>query len=64
MRRRSIVCLTVAALTASAQAADVGGWFSDQQRAAAQAGTPAAAPCAQAIQLAAADPSAIKAYHA
>jgi len=46
-------------------AADVGGWFVEQQKAAARdATTPAAASCPQVVARAAAEPTAVGAYHA
>jgi TPR repeat protein len=48
-----------------ALAADVGGWFAEQQKAAAQdATTPTAASCPQIVARAATDPTALGAYHA
>lgn len=56
--------LCAALWPASAGAADVGGWFAEQQKAAA-AGTPSAmASCPQAVARAAAEPTAINTYNA
>jgi hypothetical protein len=52
-------------VSVSARAADVGGWFAEQQRPSAQAAAPSGqAECAQAIRQAAADSTAINAYRA
>ena len=58
----TFVCAVL--LSLPAPAADVGGWFADRQRAAAQASNPAADDCPQAIARATLDPSASGAYHA
>jgi len=57
--------LLLAALAKTSHAADVGGWFADQQKAAAQAAAnPGPSTCAQSIGQAAVDTTAIKAYQA
>jgi hypothetical protein len=63
MRRLSIAALALASagLIPHALAADVGGWFSDQQKPPVPSG---ASECAVAIREAASDPTAINAYRA
>jgi hypothetical protein len=62
---RSAALLSLCMLLAQAAgAADVGGWFADQQKAAAQRADPNAPPCPQAVARAAADPTALNSYNA
>ena len=60
------LALAWAAVGSSATfAADVGGWFAEQQKVATQAAmAPAASSCPQVVARAAADPTAVGAYHA
>jgi hypothetical protein len=61
--RWALACAAMA--SGPAFAADVGGWFADQQKAAAQEATsPTTASCPQVVARAAADPTALGAYHA
>lgn len=61
----TVVCCWGALTLGSAGAADVGGWFADQQKAAAQATTASSASaCPQAVARAAAEANAINAYQA
>ncbi|MCW5661537.1 MAG: hypothetical protein KIT60_27880 [Burkholderiaceae bacterium] len=48
----------------TASGADVGGWYAEQQKAAARRAEQGAATCPQAVALAAADPTALKSYQA
>jgi hypothetical protein len=65
MRCLSGACGLLAVLAMPVQAADIGGWFAEQQRVSVQAAAqPASGGCAQVIGHATADPTAIKAYHA
>lgn len=59
-----LVCCAVVALPAGA--ADVGGWYADQQKAAAHQAVAAASPssCSQAVARAAAEATAINTYQA
>lgn len=61
--RWALAC--AALLAGPALAADVGGWYADQQKAAArEAAAPAASTCPQVLVRAAAQTTAINAYHA
>jgi hypothetical protein len=61
--RLALACAALA--SGQAFAADVGGWFADQQKAAAQeSASPIAASCPQVVARAATDPTALGAYHA
>jgi hypothetical protein len=62
---RSATLLSLCMLLAhAASGADVGGWFAEQQKAAAQRAEQGTPPCPQAVARAAADPTALNSYNA
>jgi hypothetical protein len=62
---RSAALLSLCMLIAQqAGGADVGGWYAEQQKAAAQAAAPGERACPQAVSRAAADPTPLNSYHA